>query len=83
MKFKFSLQKGDIVKFTKDGEENLGIIRGISAGEVTFCSITDARKKDDMIKSKCWNRPSPSSLFKLKMQKYNMNVFGELQIAND
>ena len=83
MKFKFSLQKGDIVKITKDEEEKLCITRGISSGEITFCLLHDARKKEDMIKSNCWYRPTPSSLFKLKAKKYNMNIFGELQTAND
>ena len=83
MRFKFSLQKGDIVKFTKDGQENLCIIRGISLPQFSCCSILDARQKKDIQVAKCWFQPTVSAAFKWNMQKYNMNVFGELQIAND
>jgi len=83
MKFKFSLQKGDIVKFTKDGEEILGIIRGVSLPQFYCCPIKDARKVQDLKADHCWFTPTISAAFNWKMQKYNMNVFGELQIAND
>ena len=83
MKFKFSLQKGDIVKFTKDGEEKLCIIRGISLPQFQCCQILDARMKKEIQAAQCWYQPTPTAAFNWKMQKYNMNVFGELQIAND
>lgn len=83
MKFKFSLQKGDIVKFTKDGEEILGIIRGVSLPQFYCCPIKDARKVQDLKTDHCWFTPTPSAAFNWNMKKYNMNVFGELQIAND
>ncbi|MBE6404327.1 MAG: type II CRISPR RNA-guided endonuclease Cas9 [Lentisphaerae bacterium] len=83
MKFKFSLQKGDIVKFTKDGEEILCVIRGISLPQFYCCRISDARMKKEIQAAQCWYQPTPTAAFNWKMQKYNMNVFGELQTAND
>lgn len=83
MKFKFSLQKGDIVKIYKEGEEKLCIIRGISLPQFSCCPIIEARKKEDLKAAKCWFTPRISTAFKWKMQKYNMNIFGELQVAND
>ena len=83
MKFKFTLQKGDIVKFTKDGEEKLCIIRGISLPQFSCCFIADARQKNEMKAAKCWLQPTVSGAYNWQMQKYNMNIFGELQIAND
>ena len=84
MKFKFSLQKGDIVKIIRDGKEYLGIIRAFSAeARIEYCSITDARTKKDIDAANEWYRPRISTYFKQKMQKYNMNIFGELQTAND
>jgi hypothetical protein len=83
MKFKFSLQKGDIIKINKEGEEKLCIIRGISLPQFSCCPIIEARKKEDLKAAKCWFTPRISTAFKWKMQKYNMNIFGELQVAND
>jgi len=83
MKFKFSLQKGDIVKITKDGEEQLCIIRGVSLPQFSCCPIKDARKQQDLKVAHCWYTPTTTAAFNWKMQKYNMNVFGELQIAHD
>ncbi|MBE6379569.1 MAG: type II CRISPR RNA-guided endonuclease Cas9 [Lentisphaerae bacterium] len=84
MKFKFSLQKGDIVKTIQDGKAQLGVIRAFSSEiRIEYCSITDARIKKDIQAADAWNRQRISTCFKVKMQKYNMNVFGELQIAND
>ena len=83
MKFKFSLQKGDIVKICKDGQEQLCIIRGISLPQFSCCPIADARKVQDLKAAKCWFTPTVSAAFNWKMQKYNMNIFGELQVAND
>ena len=83
MKFKFSLQKGDIVKYTKDRNENLCIIRGISLPQFYCCPINDARKKQDLKSAHCWFTPTVSAAFNGNMQKYNMNIFGELQTAND
>ena len=83
MKFKFSLQKGDIVKICKDGQEQLCVIRGISLPQFYCCPIADARKQQDLKAAKCWFTPTVSAGFNWKMQKYNMNIFGELQVAND
>lgn len=84
MKFKFSLQKGDIVKWTKDEKLSIRIVRGISQSsdkiEITCASLTDAR---ELKLARNGNRLSPQGAFKVKMQKFNMNIFGELQRAND
>ena len=83
MKFKFSLQKGDIVKFTKDGVEQLCVIRGISLPQFHCCKISDARMKKEIQAAHCWFTPTVSAAYNWQMQKYNMNVLGELQNAND
>ena len=82
-KFKFTLKKGDIVKFRKDGTEHLCIIRGVSLPQFYCCPIKDAREKNDLIAAKLWFRPHISSAFQWGMTKYRMNIFGELQRAND
>ena len=83
MKFKFSLQKGDIVKIHKDGEEKLCIIRGISLPQFSCCPVNDARKQQDLKAAHCWFTPTVTAAKNWNMQKYNMNIFGELQTAND
>lgn len=83
LKFKFSLQKGDIVKWERDGKELLCIIRGVSLPQFYCVQITDARMQNEIKAAKVWYTPTLSAAFKGKMQKYTMNVFGELQRAND
>ena len=83
MKFKFSLQKGDIVSWEKDGKELLCIIRGISLPQFHLVAIKDARMKKEIQAAKEWYQPTVSAAFTGNMKKYNMNVFGELQRAND
>ncbi len=83
MKFKFTLKKGDIVSWMKDGKEQLCVIRGISLREITCVPINAAGCKDDLKKAKQWFRPSPTAAFKGGMKKYQMNIFGELRRAND
>ena len=83
MKFKFSFQKGDIVKWTKDEEELLCIIRGVSLPQFQCVKIRDARMQKDIKATQEWYQPTVSAAFYGKMQKFNMNIFGELQRAND
>ncbi len=83
LKFKFSLKKGDIVKWNKDGKEYLCIVRGISLPEFYIVPLNEARKKDELKAAKLWFRLYVSSAFKGNLQKCRMNIFGELQRAND
>ena len=83
LKFKFSLQKGDIVLWEKDGEEKTCIIRGISLPQFSCVPINDARMQKDLKAAKAWFTPTLSAAFKGNMRKFKMNVFGELQRAND
>ena len=85
MKFKFSLQKGDIVawKRREDEAERLWVIRGVSLPQFYCVEIKDARKQKDIKAAKEWCTPTVSAAFSGGMKKYNMNVFGELRRAND
>ena len=83
-KFKFSLKKGDIVKWNKDGKEYLCIIRSITLEQkprIYMIPVRDARILKE-IKDTLF-RPFLPSARKGNMQKYRMNIFGELQRAND
>ena len=82
-KFKFSVQKGDIVLWERDGEEQLCIIRGISLPQFFCIPVNDARMQNELKAAKKWYQPTVSAAFKGNMRKYNMNIFGELQKAND
>ena len=82
-KFKFTLKKGDIVKFRKDGTEYLCIIRGVSLPQFSCCPVKDARMQRDLKAAKVWFTPTVSAAFQGTMTKYRMNIFGELQRAND
>ena len=83
MKFKFSLQKGDIVSWEKDGVEQLCIIRGISLPKFFCVPVNDARMQKELKAAKMWFYPTLFAAFNGKMKKYNVNIFGELQRAND
>ena len=84
MKFKFSLQKGDIVSWENDGQTVFRIVKSISQSgdriEITCAGLMDVR---ELKLARQGNRLSPNIAFKSKMNKYNMNIFGELQRAND
>ena len=82
-KFKFSLRKGDIVKWTKDGTEYLCIVRGISLPQFHLVPVEEARKKGDIQKAGRWFPLTISRAFNGDLQKYRMNIFGELQRAGD
>lgn len=82
-KFKFSLKKGDIVKWNKDGKEYTCIVRGISLPQFSLVPVSDARDQKTIKAAKLWFVPTLSAAFNGKMRKYRMNVFGELQNAND
>ena len=82
-KFKFTLKKGDIVRWHIDGKEQLCIIRGVSLPQFYCIPINDARMKKDLKAAHVWYTPVVSSAFKGRMKKYRMNLFGELQDAND
>lgn len=83
LKFKFSLKKGDIVKWTKDGKEYICIIRGISLPQFSLVPVRDARDQKSIKAAKLWFTPTLSGAFNGNMEKYRMNIFGELQRAND
>ena len=82
-KFKFSLKKGDIFKWNKDGKEYLCVVRGISLPQFHLVPVEDARKKADIQKAGNWFPLTVSRAFKGNLRKYRMNIFGELQRAND
>ena len=83
MKFKFSLRKGDIVSWRRDGREQLCIIRGVSLPQFTCVPVNDARMQKDLKAAKVWYVPTMSAAFAGGMKKFRMNIFGELQRAND
>lgn len=83
MKFKFSLQKGDIVSWEKDGKTLLCVIRGISLPQFQCIAINEARMQKDIKAAKLWYQPTVSAAFNGKMQKFTMNIFGEICRSND
>ena len=86
-KFKFSLKKGDIVKWTKDGKESLCIMRGCwlsnDVPRLILVPVNEARDQKGLKAEKLWFTPTLPSAFRGKLQKYRMNIFGELQRAGD
>ena len=82
-KFKFSLKKGDIVTWNRDGKEYLCIVRGISLPQFSLVPVNEARDQKGLKAAKLWFVPTISSAFKGNLRKYRMNVFGELRDAND
>ena len=84
LKFKFSLKKGDIVTWNKDGKEYTCIVRSITAEiRVYLAPIREARDIATLKAAKLFFRPALSAAREGNMRKYRMNIFGELQRAND
>ena len=87
-KFKFTLKKGDLIKIGGDDNEQLLIVCHIlnpkNDSRYFACyPINDARKIQDLKAAKVFFRPAFSKLFNKGITKYHMNIFGELQRAND
>ena len=84
MKFKFTLQKGDIICWEKEeGKPLLCVIRGISLPQFYCVQLNDARMQKELKHAKALYNPTMFAAFNGKMQKYTMNIFGELRRAND
>ncbi len=83
LKFKFTLKKGDIVSWEKDGREQLCIIRGVSLPQFSMVPVCDARMKNELRAAHVWFAPTLSGAFKGGLKKFRMNLFGELRRAND
>lgn len=83
LQFKFTLKKGDIVLWEKDGKALLCIVRGISLPQFSLVPVRDARMQKELKQAHEWFTPTLSGAFNGKMKKYRMNLFGELQRAND
>ena len=85
LKFKYSLKQGDIVTWNKDGKEYTCIVRAITLDtgkpRIWMIPVRDARKLKD-IKDMLF-RPFLPAAFKGELQKFRMNIFGELQRAHD
>jgi CRISPR-associated endonuclease Csn1 len=88
-KFIFSLGGGEIIQLdATDGGRGLCRIRTISAdrdGYVTveYVSLNDARKKDDIKRTKDWKKIAMEPLRKLHCRKVVVTPLGEVRTAND
>ncbi len=80
---KFTLRKGDIVRWTKDGEELLCVIRGVALPQFQCVPVYEARDVKALKSAKKWFTPTLSAAFKGKMEKYTTTALGELRRAND
>ena len=80
---KFTLRKGDIVRWTKDGEELLCVIRGVSLPQFYCVPVYEARDVKALKSAKKWFTPTLSAAFKGKMEKFTTTALGELRRAND
>ncbi len=80
---KFTLRKGDLVRWTRDGQEYLCVIRGVSLPQFSCTPIHEARLKQELISAKLWFWPTLSAAFKGGMVKFRTTPLGELRRAND
>ena len=80
---KFTLRKGDIVRWIKDGEEQLCVIRGVALPQFQCVPVYEARDVKALKSAKKWFTPTLSAAFKGKMEKFTTTALGELRRAND
>lgn len=80
---KFTLRKGDIVRWTKDGEEYLCVVRGVSLPQFSCTPVNEAREKAVLQAAKLWFTPTLSSAYKGQMEKFKTTPLGELRRAHD
>lgn len=87
-RFVFSLAKGEIIELdTENGGRDLFVIRSVqlsnSYKRITYVSITDARKKEKIIKAKKFHTSPVTELRKLGCRKVTIGPLGEVRWAND
>ena len=80
---KFTLRKGDLVRWKKDGREYLCVIRGISLPQFSCVPIHEAREQKELKAARLWFTPTVSAAFKGGMEKFRSTPLGELRRAND
>ena len=80
---KFTLRKGDVVRWSKDGQEYLCVIRGISLPQFSCIPVNDARDVKALKAAKLWFTPTLSAAFRGGMVKFRTTPLGELRRAND
>ncbi|MGH9403182.1 MAG: type II CRISPR RNA-guided endonuclease Cas9 [Terriglobia bacterium] len=89
VKFKFSLAPGEIIECeSQPGEKALFIVRGISQFATGYIqcgmvSITDSRKKADIVKAEMYLRPGLDKLRQWHAQKVSTGPLGEVVTAHD
>lgn len=90
-KFVFSLSGGDIIQLKENGDQKLFVIRTISKMRqqdreyvnLAFVDINDARKKDEIIKTKMRRTSLLEPLRKAGCQKVIVTPLGEIRTAHD
>ena len=87
-KFMFSLSGGDIFQLTKDGIKELCVVRCIGVkkkkyANIEYVNIRDARKKDEITKSKLWGANLLEPLRKSGCKKVIITPLGEIRDCND
>ena len=83
MKFKMSIQSGDIFEMDFKGNKEFVIVRTIpQTKQIEFARVNDARMKKDIKKSGDWFSKVPNTLRTSNLVKYTITPLGELRWSN-
>ena len=82
--FALSLSRGDVLRLAPSDRPELVMIRDIpQSQQISFLSLTEARKKTDIKASGAWRTGYPSTLMKLECEKVTITPIGEVHVSND
>jgi CRISPR-associated endonuclease Csn1 len=88
--FRFSVATGEVLDcYTGPDKRELLVVRSISQEEKTgsikinLVRVTDARKKNEIIRSKSWITKSPNELRKMKARKVIVSPLGDVSESHD
>jgi hypothetical protein len=88
VRFKFSLAPGEVIECDDGkGGRRLLVSRGVTlqagAPRLSLVPLTDARKKEELVRSKVYWRPFLNPLRKLSPRKVVVSPIGEVTEAHD
>lgn len=81
--FKFSLCPGEVIEWGDKGSRRLMVVRAATGRQIALVPITDARRKEQMVKDGSYTRPTLDTLRRRAARKVCVGPLGDVSEAHD